>query len=79
MRNGRRLILVVNGLSSMNERSSEGGRLLDWGFRETETYALFKKGDVVDKADVWLGAAPTCRWSSTAILRSPCRAPTGTR
>ena len=23
------------------------------------TYALFKKGDVVDKADVWLGAAPT--------------------
>jgi D-alanyl-D-alanine carboxypeptidase (penicillin-binding protein 5/6) len=59
VRNGRRLVLVVNGLSSMNERSSEGGRLLDWGFRETETYALFKKGDVVDKAEVWLGSAPT--------------------
>ena len=59
VRNGRRLVLVVNGLSSMNERSSEGARLLDWGFRATETYALFKKGDVVDKADVWLGAAPT--------------------
>lgn len=59
VRNGRRLLLVVNGLSSMNERSSEGERLLDWGFRATQTYALFKKGDVVDKADVWLGAAPT--------------------
>jgi D-alanyl-D-alanine carboxypeptidase (penicillin-binding protein 5/6) len=59
LRNGRRLILVINGLSNMNERSSESARLLDWGFRETETYALFKKGDVVDKADIWLGAAPT--------------------
>jgi len=57
VRNGRRLILVANGLSSMNERSSESARLLDWGFRETATYALFKKGDTVEKADIWLGAA----------------------
>jgi len=59
VRNGRRLILVANGLSSMNERSSESARLLDWGFRETATYALFKKGDTVEKADIWLGAAPS--------------------
>jgi len=58
VRNGRRLILVVNGLGSMRERSSETARLLDWGFRETESYALFKKGDRVDQADVWLGVAP---------------------
>ena len=55
VRDGRRLVLVVNGLDSMRERSSESARLLDWGFRETATYALFKKGDVVDRADVWLG------------------------
>jgi D-alanyl-D-alanine carboxypeptidase (penicillin-binding protein 5/6) len=56
-RDGRRLILVVNGLSSMNERSSEAGRLLEWAFRETASYALFKKGETIDQATVWLGEA----------------------
>lgn len=59
VRNGRRLVLVVNGLTSMRERSSESARLLDWAFRETASYALFKKGDTVQKADVWLGDKPT--------------------
>ena len=58
VRNGRRLILVINGLSSVNERSSESARLLEWGFRATANYALFKKGETVDHADVWLGQAP---------------------
>jgi D-alanyl-D-alanine carboxypeptidase (penicillin-binding protein 5/6) len=56
-RDGRRLVLVVNGLSSVRARSSESARLIEWGFRETHTYALFKKGDVVERADVWLGTA----------------------
>ena len=57
-RNGRRLVMVVNGLTSKRERSSESARLLDWGFRETASYALFKKGDTIDHADIWLGDAP---------------------
>ncbi len=56
-RKGRRLVLVVNGLSSVRARSSESARLIEWGFRETDTYALFEKGDVVERADVWLGTA----------------------
>ena len=56
-RNGRRLVLVVNGLSSVRARSSESARLIEWGFRETDTYALFKKGDEVERANVWLGTA----------------------
>ena len=56
-RNGRRLVLVLNGLSSVRARSSESARLMEWGFRETNTYALFRKGDVVERADVWLGTA----------------------
>jgi D-alanyl-D-alanine carboxypeptidase (penicillin-binding protein 5/6) len=58
VRNDRRLILVVNGLTSIRERSSESARLLEWAFRETGSYALFKKGDTIDHADVWLGDAP---------------------
>jgi len=58
-RNGRRLILVVNGLPSMQARADESARILEWGFREFESYALFKKGEPVDQAAVWLGAAKT--------------------
>jgi D-alanyl-D-alanine carboxypeptidase (penicillin-binding protein 5/6) len=57
-REGRRLILVVNGLSSMKERLEEAGRLLDWGFREYENVALFKNNDVVTDVPVWLGDRP---------------------
>ncbi len=61
-RDGRRLLLVVNGLKSIRERSSESSRILDWGFRETQSYELFKKGDKIkgkkiEHADVWLGEA----------------------
>ncbi len=53
----RRLILVVTGLDSVRARSEESERLLRWGFREFDNYALFKAGDTVDEAPVWLGDA----------------------
>src|SRR3546814_3186617 len=56
---GRRLILVVNGLPSRQARADESDRLLSWGFREFDNYALFKAGDTVDEATVWLGAEET--------------------
>ena len=54
-RGDRRLILVVNGLRSMQERSDETERLIEWGFREFDNYALFKPGQQVTDAAVWLG------------------------
>ena len=59
MRSGRRLVLVVTGLESKRQRASESERLLDWGFREFNNYALFKSDENVVTADVWLGEAPT--------------------
>ena len=59
LRKGRRLILVVNGLESTRERSRESERLLDWGFREFSNYALFKPGETVTEAEVWLGETGT--------------------
>jgi D-alanyl-D-alanine carboxypeptidase (penicillin-binding protein 5/6) len=58
-RGGRRVILVLNGLTSMRERSEESERLLEWSFREFEDVTLFTAGDTVERAPVWLGAAPT--------------------
>ncbi|WP_339717180.1 D-alanyl-D-alanine carboxypeptidase family protein, partial [uncultured Sneathiella sp.] len=54
-RDGRRIILVVNGLENAKERSRESERLMEWAFREFNNYALFKSGDIVDNARVWLG------------------------
>ena len=59
VQNDRRLILVVNGLSSVKERSAEAERLMSWGFREFGNYALFEAGETVDEAPVWLGAEKT--------------------
>jgi D-alanyl-D-alanine carboxypeptidase (penicillin-binding protein 5/6) len=57
IRDGRRLILVVNGLGSMAERAAETSRLMEWGFREFTNTTLFRPGDVVSEAPVWLGTA----------------------
>jgi D-alanyl-D-alanine carboxypeptidase (penicillin-binding protein 5/6) len=59
VRDGRRLILVLNGMNSVNERARESESLLEWGYREWGNYTLFKPGDKVSDADVWLGTEPT--------------------
>lgn len=55
LRDGRRLILIVNGLSSMAERAQETSRIMEWGFRESSNTTVFRAGDVVAEAPVWLG------------------------
>lgn len=56
VRNGRRLIIAVNGLESERQRANESRRLLDIGFRDFKPYRLFANGDEIDKASVWNGA-----------------------
>lgn len=58
-RDNRRLILVLNGLPSTKARSQESERLLEWGFREFNNYAMFRAGETVADAEVWLGTQET--------------------
>jgi len=58
-RGDRRLIMVLNGMDTMKMRAEESEKLIDWGFNEYNNYALFKAGDTVSDAEVWLGNAPT--------------------
>jgi len=58
-RNDRRLVLVINGLESKEVRAREPERLLEWGFRHFANYAMFKAGDKVMDANVWLGSQGT--------------------
>ena len=46
---------MVTGLESVQGRSSEAERILSWGFRETKNYTLFKAGEEIETAKVWLG------------------------
>ena len=55
VRDGRRVILVVNGLADNKERAQESARLLEWGLRGFKNYTLFAKGEEVSAADVALG------------------------
>ena len=57
VQNGRRLIVVVNGLKSAKERGDEAKRLLDFGFKGFEARPLFNDGQVVGVAKLFGGAS----------------------
>ncbi|MFT8719446.1 serine hydrolase [Acetobacter sp.] len=58
-RDGRRVIMTVNGLPSTNARAHEGERLLGWSFANFELAAIAHKGQVIDQAPVWMGVNGT--------------------
>jgi D-alanyl-D-alanine carboxypeptidase (penicillin-binding protein 5/6) len=68
-REGRRLIVVINGMASEAARNNEGARLLNVGFREFRSYELFAAGAPVSEAEVWGGAAPTVPMTVKEPLR----------
>jgi serine-type D-Ala-D-Ala carboxypeptidase (penicillin-binding protein 5/6) len=58
-RDGQRIIMVLNGLSSSATRAEESKRLLEWSFREFDDITIFAAHDAIDHAPVWLGAQRT--------------------
>jgi D-alanyl-D-alanine carboxypeptidase (penicillin-binding protein 5/6) len=57
--NGRRLVMVLAGLTSFNQRISESVRFMDWGFRAWQAKPVVKQGRKVSDAEVQLGDAST--------------------
>ena len=55
LKNDRRLIAVVSGFATKNTRSSESLKLLNWGFRNTNTFEVSKKDLTTFQLDTWLG------------------------
>ena len=53
-KNDRRLISVVSGFQNKNLRSSESLKLLNWGFRNTNTFEISKKDETLFELDTWL-------------------------
>ena len=61
LRGNQRIIMVLNGMASKNERAQESRRLMDFMFREFKQYEFFDKDQEVDTANVWLGNRPTIK------------------
>lgn len=55
-RGDRRILLVVTGLESPQQRSQESERLINWAFRAFDTKRLFEAGKPVAVVQVWIGA-----------------------
>jgi D-alanyl-D-alanine carboxypeptidase (penicillin-binding protein 5/6) len=55
VRDGQRLILVINGTKSEKERAEEARKLMDWGFRAFERVNLFANGAIIGEATVFDG------------------------
>jgi len=55
--NGRRLIEVLAGMGSWNERVQESTRLMQWGFGAWQAKPLFQQGAKVGTAKVQLGSS----------------------
>ena len=54
-KNDRRLIAVASGFNTKNLRSSESLKLLNWGYRNTNTFEVTKKDDTIFELETWLG------------------------
>ena len=54
-KNDRRLIAVASGFENKNLRSLESQKLLNWGFRNSNTFEISKKKSTIFEIDTWLG------------------------
>lgn len=59
LRDGRRIVMALNGMPSDHVRARESERLLGWSFANFESAKILNKGDVVEQAPVWMGQNQT--------------------
>ena len=55
IKNDRRIIAVASGFETKNFRSSQSLKLLNWGFRNSNTFEISKKNETIFEVETWLG------------------------
>ncbi len=55
VRNGRRVVMVLNGMASMNERAQESTRLMEWALSNFTNISILQNGVQVATAPVVMG------------------------
>ncbi len=59
LQDGRRVLIVLNGMESEKERSDESSRLITWGLDKFKNVELFKANQSVTEAPVAMGQEKT--------------------
>ncbi len=54
-KDGRRVVMVLNGMASKKERKEESARLLQWALNGFKNVSLFDNGKALGEAEVYLG------------------------
>jgi serine-type D-Ala-D-Ala carboxypeptidase (penicillin-binding protein 5/6) len=54
-KNERRVIAVASGFETKNLRSSQSLKLLNWAYRNTNTFEISKRNETPFEIDTWLG------------------------
>lgn len=59
VQNGRRIVMVIGGLSSWNERVQQSVGFMNWGFAAFESVPVARPGAKIGEATVYLGETGT--------------------
>lgn len=65
----RRVIVVISGLDSSQQRSAEAEALVNWSFRQFAEKTVAKAGAPIIEAAVWGGGQPTVGLESASDLK----------
>lgn len=55
----RRIIFVITGMESRQERAEEAEKIINWAFRQFAQEDVAEAGSQIATADVWMGDMPT--------------------
>jgi D-alanyl-D-alanine carboxypeptidase (penicillin-binding protein 5/6) len=69
LQNDVRLIVVINGLDSANDRAAEAKRLLEWGFKSFEARPLIDANQIVGYGKVFGGDSGSVPLTSSEPIR----------
>jgi len=59
LQDGRRVIFVLSGLDTVQQRADESEAVVNWAFRQFAVKTYGSAGDVIAQAPVWNGASKT--------------------
>lgn len=69
IRDGRRLVMVLAGLGSFNERIAQSVAFMEWGFGAWTQVPVVNFGQVVGSAKVWMGDKPEVGLTGATALK----------
>lgn len=55
----RRIIFVITGLDTPQQRSEESAKIINWAFRQFAEKSVAEAGTEIATADVWMGEVPS--------------------